>query len=712
MLLEVNTVWLFHTDTGHVPGEYRLLAVYPEIHCVVFFSISETNNREVIRPFAIPEKEVAKFINANIIKQIEDPLSHHRLFDESRLSTSALELLNERWNLIKPLVADKDLLLSISTKVQQPKIASQAQGNDTRSHVIYRLLNIYWRHGQTRIALTPKFYLCGAAGNERQDIKKSLGRKIVSRTGAFSTRESYIVTDQDKLNIIHAVKAYHLKPDGISISQTYKKYIREYFAVELVDSTSKQKVPTIPSIQQFRNWAKKLIDKHLFIQLTKHEKDYLLNYRENSSSIVSDFDVPGACFEIDATVVDVHIVSKLNRNRVLGRPTLYFVVDRASGMTVGIHLSLFNECWDAARLAIFNTFTSKVNYCRVNGVDIVEQDWPCAHLPNRLIADNAEMLGLKAEEHVTPMVPLEWAPVSRPDFKPFAEGRFNTLNKETVHELQGATKNKDKIVKAAPDPRSRAIYTLEELTTIILRDVIDKNKATHKPLGLRSKLLVETDTPPSPLNYWNIHVKHYFSALKKASEQEVEARLLRPVSVSVTKNGIFFEEIYYFHEKLRTNNLMAIAKSDGRIELEARVNDENLDYIFVKFPSEATYTRCNIARRSSEMRGLNIIDNYYVQDWLDDQNVKNPVPISSLETQAIKNAIKRQAQNEARSAPKNRTKKERVDNKRENRLAEMAIMLNENGATIETRDSGSFASPSKKRRYSHNVFSLPVRKDK
>ena len=112
------------------------------------------------------------------------------------------------------------------------------------------------------------------------------------------------------------------------------------------------------------------------------------------------------------------------------------------------------------------------------------------------------------------------------------------------------------------------------------------------------------------------------------------------------------------------------------------------------------------------MRGLNIIDNYYIQDWLDDQGVKNPVPISSLETQAIKNAIKRQAQNEARSAPKNRTKKERVDNKRENRLAEMAIMLNENGTTSETRDNGSSASSSKKRRYSHNVFSLPVRKDK
>lgn len=50
--------------------------------------------------------------------------------------------------------------------------------------------------------------------------------------------------------------------------------------------------------------------------------------------------MPGSCFELDATVLDVHIVSEFNRNHVLGRPTVYCVVDKESRMMVGLHVSM------------------------------------------------------------------------------------------------------------------------------------------------------------------------------------------------------------------------------------------------------------------------------------------------------------------------------------------------------------------------------------
>jgi len=703
MPVDINSIWHFTEESGFESGLYRVLAMYPELDLFIIFKIEETRN--VRRPCVIPLKEFNSLFKDNAISESKYSDPAHLLFDESKLSSKNLHILNERWELIAPIVNDREVLLSTAMKSRQPTIVSRGKETGTHTKTIYRNLNLFWRFGQTRHALIPRYYLSGALGEQRKNTVNSLGRKVISRTGVFASRASYIVKETDKENIIKAIKKHHMRPDGISIVNTYKNYLREYFPTEIIEANDAQRVPYAPSLQQFRNWSKKLFDEHDLIKKRRYEVDYLNNFRDNESSILSHNQVPGSCYEIDATVIDVHIVSKWNRNQVLGRPTLYFLVDRASGMTVGISVSLFNASWDAARLAIYNSFTSKVDYCQNYDITINERDWPCAHIPNRLIADNAEMLGLKAESAVVPMVALEWAGISRPDFKPFVEGRFHTLNKETLHELRGTTKNNGKIIRQAPDPRSRAIYTIEELTKIILHDVLEINKAKNKQLAFKSKLLVKTNKTPTPLNFWNVHVEQYLSALKKASPQEVEARLLRPVKVSVTKNGIFHEEMYYSHKNVRELNLSAIARTNGRIELEARVNDEFLDTLFVKLPGNTTFTKCSLLKRSQEMSGLTITDAYYVQDWVDDQEAKNPITVSSIEVLSIKNAVTRHAKNETRKAPKPATKKARNENLREERLLEMVHSIDDRSDEV----TDSTLKP--KRRYSHNVIELPKRED-
>ncbi|MFV8419614.1 transposase [Vibrio parahaemolyticus] len=710
MSMEVNSVWQVSESVWGEAGAFRLLSIFAKLDVFVVFNTKKTTS--VLRPRVV---QINVFKNAVLNQNIRpetDTLSSHLLVDESRLTNAAKTKREKNWAIISSIVHRDDLVLSMATQYHQPDIARLAKVKQTDAKAIYRLLNRFWRFGQTRDAMLPDFCFCGGRGKQRENVTKSLGRKSISRTGAFPVRESYIVTEKDKDSIRKFLKSTYLKPSGVSLSQAYQDFLKTYFPNAIIDADFTQTRPNIPSFRQFRSWAKKLISQHDMIALTKHQTDYLQNYRNNESSIVSDNLVPGACFEIDATVIDVHIVSKWNRNKVLGRPTLYFIVDRASGMTVGLSVSLFYASWDAARLALFNALSSKVPYCRSLGIDITEKEWPCAHLPGRLIADNAEMLGLRAEESVVPMVPLEWAGLSRPDFKPFVEGRFNALNKSELHALAGSVRDKGKIIKSAPDPRSRAIYTLEELTEIIVRDVLDKNSTKRDRLSFQSKLLVETDTPPTPLAFWHVHVANYLSALKKVSAQEVEARLLRPVTVSVTANGIFWQEMYYSHEKVRKLNLSAIAKTNGRIQLEGRVNDECFDYIYVKLPNETTFTRCGLLKRSQEMKGLGLADVYYIQDWADDQHAKRPLPVSSIETLSVRNAITRQAKREAKSAPKPETKKARTDNRRKNRVEEMARSLEQDSS--KTTDSSTISEPHsemKKRQYSNNVLTLPSRGD-
>ncbi|NUE21545.1 hypothetical protein HUC07_23460 [Escherichia coli] len=82
---------------------------------------------------------------------------------------------------------------------------------------------------------------------------------------------------------------------------------------------------------------------------------------------------PCARFEIDATLMDIYLVSVFNRAWIIGRPVLYVVVDVFSGMVVGFYLGLEGPSWDGARLALFNAFTDKVAFCRDFGVEITQE---------------------------------------------------------------------------------------------------------------------------------------------------------------------------------------------------------------------------------------------------------------------------------------------------------------------------------------------------
>lgn len=84
-------------------------------------------------------------------------------------------------------------------------------------------------------------------------------------------------------------------------------------------------------------------------------------------SVANTTVLPGDVFEIDSTVADVHLISSLNRRKVIGRPTIYTVVDRATRMIVGLHVS-FIPCFMASR----PTSVSKLLYAKKNIVDYLE----------------------------------------------------------------------------------------------------------------------------------------------------------------------------------------------------------------------------------------------------------------------------------------------------------------------------------------------------
>ena len=123
------------------------------------------------------------------------------------------------------------------------------------------------------------------------------------------------------------------------------------------------------------------------------ESAFAMNQTGSSSSVNDKFVSPGMRYEIDSTTADVYVVCEVSRERVLGRPTIYSIVDVASRMIVGLHISMEYASWKAARQALFNACMSKVEYCGRYGISITDQDWPSQGMPAVLMADRGEMLG-------------------------------------------------------------------------------------------------------------------------------------------------------------------------------------------------------------------------------------------------------------------------------------------------------------------------------
>ncbi|MFC1236683.1 transposase [Vibrio sp. F74] len=707
MTIEMNSIWDFKGVEGFRNGTYRVLKIEGNISALMVFNLEETS--KILRPSLLLIDDFDALSKQKKIKKTIYELNPYLLVDEEKISGKHKKIRDSRYLKIKELIKNDSLIFDLSTKRKIPEISTQAREYGTDNKTIYRLLNLYWKYGQTKNALLPAYSLSGGKGKIRQVVNNSLGTRTVSRTGLFQSPLSYIVKTPDRIVFEKVLKKYHLKSNGLNLKETYKNLLRLHYKFEILDAHYLDTIPGVPSYRQFVNWSKKIFDQDIVIRSRTSETEYLRNKRAVEASITDKTPVPGSCFEIDATVADVHIVSELRRNHVIGRPTIYSIIDRASRMIVGFHVSLYNASWKAARQALVNAFSPKTDYCQQFGVGINKEGWPCSHLPQRLICDNGEMVGLKPQELVVPLTELQIAPPYRPDCKSLVERRFGYLNDKSIHRLLGSSRG-GKIVRGSPDPRKSAVYTLREVTSLLLKDVLEHNSEIFDDLALTSRLLIENDLAPTPINYWNIHLSNHKHALKTAGIDEINARLLPSEDVSMTRSGVLFNGMYYSCQRIRDENLAAIARNHGRSRLEARVNYDNTSYIYVRLKENEGFTRCDILERSKEFKGIPLAEVYYLKDWLDDKKRRQPVTTSSIYNLTLKENLQKSVLSLAKQAPKLKTKGERTQNVKQRRCNELELMETKVQQKLSPSERLKDEIEIDGRSFSNQVTKLPRRK--
>ena len=212
-------------------------------------------------------------------------------------------------------------------------------------------------------------------------------------------------------------------------------------------------------------------------------------------------------------------------------------------------------------------------------------------------------------------------------------------------------------IRGEDDPKARAQYTIDELTKETIKDIRKHNRSIFENLKTASPLLMENSLAATPINFWNIHLQKHRHSLRMAEEQEIRAKLLPSVKASMTKHGIFYNEMYYSCKRVEEESLASIARNHGRWSLEARADRDNSSFLYVRFKHGEGFTKCHILPRSKMLADLSDIDIDCYFDWNRQQDQKNQFISEDISDYQESRDDARHAAQEQKKAPKNTNKK-------------------------------------------------------
>jgi putative transposase len=262
---------------------------------------------------------------------------------------------------------------------------------------------------------------------------------------------------------------------------------------------------------------------------------------------------PGQQFMIDSTVLDIYVVSPQDRKLVLGRPTLYLIVDLFSGLIVGLYLGLENPSREACSMALVSMVTNKREFCARYGFDIKESDWPACYLPFELVADRgAELRNAEPWTTIgrTLGVGISNAPARRPRWRGLGERRFGSVPRGYQKAAYGVVE-KDFNTRTGRYYAWDARYTCAEVILMMLRAIHDYHRTP-----------VSGDQPPpvemvlarlanTPLNRWNWGIQNCSGMLKTATPEEVRLAVWPKGQARVYADGICWKGAWYQSVVLR-----------------------------------------------------------------------------------------------------------------------------------------------------------------
>ncbi|MBW4419913.1 MAG: DDE-type integrase/transposase/recombinase [Myxacorys californica WJT36-NPBG1] len=565
-----------------------------------------------------------------------------RIVREADLTDREKEHRAKAWEIISSLVAQEPEIYyrdfrgsSVKQVVENYNIGRHE--DKLIEKTVYKYLRRFWQRGKTENALIPDYVNSSGKGKNKGCGEKKRGRPKKHNQDP-DIREGVNVTEKDRKIFRIAVAKYYNTPKRNSLISAYEQMIKEYYREEIrydqngVMKSILKPIYERPTLSQFRYWyqLEHQVDVAKTITSRKGAKKFALEHRAITGTSRMETIGPGSRYQIDATIADVYLVSKYNRTWIIGRPVIYVVIDVFSRMVVGAYVGLEGPSWVGAMMALVNAATDKVRFCKEYGIEITEEDWLCHHLPDAILGDRGELLGMPIEKNFIPNlhVRIENAAAYRADWKGLVERYFSIIHGHVKPFLPGYV-DVDFRQRGAHDYRLDSRLDIEQFTEIIIRIILFYNNHHHLNTYERDEAMIADDVLCTPVELWKWGIANRSGRLKTFSEDIVKLNLMPTEKAAITAKGIKLKgkEMYYicdraikeqWFERARSGFLSASEKS-----LTVTYDVRNPNFIYLPSSDGRSFEKCFLTGSSERYANKNFYDIEYMIAYEKLQNQKN-----------------------------------------------------------------------------------------
>ncbi len=573
---------LCNMQDNHV---FRILWIDSKVGICYLIDIQNSN----AWPYKSRVKDILDdLISEELIKIKDDPYFPH-LFKE--VPEPYIQKRDEAWNIIRNLVlCEPEVYEKSQRNAMIEKVLTQ---REISRPTIQKYLRRYWQRGKAPDALLPDYQNSGGKGKDKSASERKRGRPAIYYDGGIN------VDEQTKKIFKVIVEKYYLTPKKSSLTHAYRMMIKEFYVEDYYIEDDQKKLiiadhKKLPTLRQFRYWFNKEYGLEE-VKIARHgRRIYEKDFRPVLGSSTQESLGPGSRFQIDATVVNVYLVSKFNRNWIIGRPVLYVIVDVFSRMVVGLYVGLEGPSWMGAMMAIANAASDKVSFCAQYGINIPQSAWPCEHLPEVLLADRGELEGYNVERLITAFnLHVENTAPYRPDWKGVVEKQFDLVHERVKPFVPGYV-DKDFQERGARDYRLDAKLTLEEFTKILIHLVLKYNISHYLADYLRDEEMITDGVEPIPLQLWNWGIASRSGRLRYFPDKLIRLHLLPQDFATVTFKGIKFQNMLYGLDHALKEGWFSIARQKGSWKVKVSYDPRDVSVIYLWLEDQANFELCHL----------------------------------------------------------------------------------------------------------------------
>ena len=518
----------------------------------------------------------------NLIQMIFDKKlvkgeSDKMVFDHHALSEQAKRKYDDKKKIINEVmnIYHHNLLLLMG-KIARPELKEVIQKYSIPVNSFWRMLTKYLQSGMQDFSLVDSRDMGINKGKVYEGTKKA-GRK-----SQYFEATGLVVDDNIKQYFEEALKMYRSGREK-SLTACYNRMLFLHFSKQ--ENVNGQSVINLlpvsqmPTYRQFYYYASK--------QLTAKEKDAIKTsaqeQRNNKRILESDvlYEVygPGDMVEIDACEVDVSLVSSLDKNRTIGRPVVYFMIDVYSRIILAVSVAFDNNSVLGITNLFLNLADDKQEYCHRYGMGFDNpRIWPSNIIPRRIRVDRGSEFKSKEFNRICNELGIEKQIV------PGASGSLKGVVEQSFHQMhakQNTHLEDYGLIEKRYDSRhhQEATLNIEEYTRMIINFVLTHNQEYNAKYRC-TKEMIQKRVKPVPVLLWEYGIEKYGAPRPIPVKEQYLYNLMTPVKAKIDRRGISYKKLYYLpvdDPDLRMKMFQAGTKKQS---IEVRMDMRDISYIY------------------------------------------------------------------------------------------------------------------------------------